>query len=145
MGHFFVPNVSLLQILHSKEACVDSFAFYAEQVVQTAPCLIGLREFHEELEQKRIVDNILYALRLVDHLLDEALLNRYDSVVGHIGRVVDEETVNDQIEQLINHQMIRYHSFLAVWYQELIAKSVEDFRVLPEEAEKLLDGVGCVF
>ena len=63
-------------------------------MVQTASRLIGLRELHEELEKQWTLDHFIDASRLVDHLLDEALLDRHNSVVWHIGCVVHEESVD---------------------------------------------------
>ena len=115
-----VPLVSALQILHSEEGCIDTLAFDAEQVVEAAARLVALNQLGEQFVQQGRLHDLERALRLVYHLLHEALDDRHDSVVWHFLSQVAEKPVHDEIEHLVDLVRVGLQHLLAVGHKKSV-------------------------
>lgn len=85
--------------------------------------------------------DILHTFSLVYYLLDEALHHGDHAVVRHLIGQISEETVNHQVQHLIDLGWITSKILLAIVEEELLAEGIEHVSVLPQVAEHLLNGI----
>ena len=75
---------------------------------------VRIDQFTEEFMQEFIVHHVIYALCLVNNLLNETLLHSHDTPVLHLSRRIYEQTVNHEAQYMIDFEMIHQHLLLAV-------------------------------
>ena len=88
--------------------------------MEASASLISLGQLHEELVEKRIIDNIFGCLCPVYQLLNETLLDRDHPIVEHLSRVVAEQSMHNQVKESLHSQVIFLYLLYAIRYHEFV-------------------------
>ena len=78
-----------------------------------------------------MVHHFIDTFSVVNALLNETFLNRDHSVVLHISSHINEESVDDQVKDLVDLEVINLYLLLAILEQKVVREGIKDLRIFP--------------